>query len=281
MSERLSSYLTSWALSDPHPLAQTPTSDVFTVSYAGTTAVLKLLKPYGVEERSGAEALRHFDGHGAIRLLRSDEWGQLLEYAGGDSLVTLVDRGEDTASTQIIADVLRQLHSIPLHGAGEGLLRLDRRFRALSKKAQADRRAGVESIYARGATVAAELLADPREVRVLHGDIHHANIRQSPRGWLAFDPKGIVGERTYDCANTLCNPFRGTPRRDPLVHNEARLLGNAEILAQELRIALDRILAYTFAYACLSATWSLNIGDGDAAAWALATAEIVAPHLRL
>lgn len=281
MSDRLDSYLASWGLADPQPLAQTPTSEVFTVTCAGTTAVLKLLTPYGMEERSGAAALRHFDGHGAIRLLRSDEWGQLLEYASGDPLVTLVDRGEDTASTLIIADVLRQLHGVRLNGAGGGMFRLDRWFQELFAKAEADRRAGIESIFVRGATLATDLLGDPREVRVLHGDVHHANIRQSPRGWLAFDPKGLVGERTYDCANTLCNPFRGTPRHDPLVHNEARLLRNAEILARELGIALDRVLAYTFAYATLSATWSLNIGDGDAAAWALAIAEIVEPHLLL
>lgn len=279
MSDRLHSYMTSWGLADPHPLAQTPTSELFTVTFAGATAVLKLLTPYGKEERSGAAALRHFDGRGAIRLLRSDQWGQLLEYAGGDALVTLVERGDDTASTFIIADVLRRLHSVPVNGAGEGLFRLDRWFRELFTKAQADRRAGVDSIYVRGANLAADLLADPREVRVLHGDIHHANIRQSSRGWLAYDPKGLVGERTYDCANTLCNPFRGTPRYDPLVHDGARLLRNAEILGRELHIALDRVLAYTYAYACLSATWSLNIGDGDAAAWALAIAEIVEPQL--
>jgi streptomycin 6-kinase len=50
------------------------------------------------------------------------------------------------------------------------------------------------------------MLADPREVRVLHGDIHHRNIRMSGRGWLSLDPKGLVGERTYDCASSLCNP---------------------------------------------------------------------------
>jgi streptomycin 6-kinase len=76
----------------------------------------------------------------------------------------------------------------------------------LLEYAAAGRLAGIESIYLRSAALAERLLSDPREVRVLHGDIHHRNIRQSARGWLAFDPKGLVGERTYDCANTLYNP---------------------------------------------------------------------------
>ena len=95
---------------------------------------------------------------------------------------------------------------------------LERWFGALFHKAAADRDAGIESIYVRSASRAAQLLADQQDVRVLHGDIHHRNIRKSSRGWLSFDPKGVVGERAYECANTLCNPVM-----PELVHNETRL----------------------------------------------------------
>jgi streptomycin 6-kinase len=151
----------------------------------------------------------------------------------------------------------------------------------LFTKAAADRQAGIESIYVRCAPLAQRLLADQREVRVLHGDIHHRNIRQSSRGWLAFDPKGVVGDRAYDCANTLCNP----PMTE-LVHNEARLLTNAAILADTLAIDLPRVLAFTYAYACLNASWwSLRIGVDDIAqdlvAWHLKVAMIIEPHIDL
>ncbi len=126
----------------------------------------------------------------------------------------------------------------------------------------------------RGASLAERLLADQREVRVLHGDIHHRNIRQSVRGWLAFDPKGVVGERTYDCANTLCNP--AIPE---IVHNETRLLTQAAILADTLTIDLARVLAFTYAYACLSASWSLRIKAEDMVQWALKVAMIIEPHI--
>jgi streptomycin 6-kinase len=123
--------------------------------------------------------------------------------------------------------------------------------------------------------VAARLCADQREVRVLHGDIHHYNIRQSARGWLAFDPKGLVGERTYDCANTLCNP--GLPA---LVHNEARLLTHAAILADTLAIALPRLLAFTYAYTCLNASsWAQRSDGTDIVQWFLKVARIIEPHL--
>lgn len=119
-------------------------------------------------------------------------------------------------------------------------------------------------------------LADPRDVRVLNGDIHHGNICQFPRGWLPFDPKGLVGERTNDLANKLCYP--------PItvfVHNETRLLTNAGILADMLEIDLQRVLEFTFAYACLSASWSLNRDEEKMAKWALGVARIVKPHITL
>ncbi|MCJ7823422.1 MAG: hypothetical protein MUP44_00830, partial [Anaerolineales bacterium] len=211
-----------------------------------------------------------------VRLLRYDEGAQLMEYAAGDELVTLVEKGEDENATRIIAQVIKQLHSVPQDAPRDGLFMLDRWFGELFNKAAADRQAGIESIYVRSASLSERLLTDQGEVRVLHGDIHHRNIRQSSRGWLAFDPKGVVGERTYDCANTLCNP--GMPE---IVHNETRLLTTASILADTLAIDLSRVLAFTYAYACLSASWSLRIGADDMTEWALNVAVIIEPHIEL
>lgn len=276
-SKKLNYYLAAWNLSNPQLLTQTVTSHIYTVTHDNETVVLKLLAPSETEEQTGALALRYFDGRGAVRLLRYDEGAHLMEYAAGDELVTLVERGEDENATRIIAQVIKQLHSVSQDAPRDGLFVLDRWFGALFDKAAADRQAGIESIYVRSAALTGRLLADQREVRVLHGDIHHRNIRQSSRGWLAFDPKGVVGERTYDCANTLCNPV--IPE---IVHNETRLLTNAAILADTLAIDLSRVLAFTYAYACLNASWwSLHIGAEDIVQWALKVAVIIEPHIEL
>jgi streptomycin 6-kinase len=253
------------------------TSQIYTVSQAADTVILKLLSSDETKEQTGALALHHFAGHGAVRLLRFDQGAQLMEYASGDELVTLVERGEDEQATRVIAQVIAQLHAAPPDGPTDGLFRLDGWFESLFLQAAADRRAGSESIYVRGAAVAAKLLGDQREVRVLHGDIHHRNIRQSPRGWLAFDPKGLLGERTYDCANTLCNP-----EMPALVHNETRLLANAAILADMLGLDLARVLEFTYAYACLNSSWWLRIEADEAHSiieWFLKVAGIIEPHI--
>jgi streptomycin 6-kinase len=277
-NKKLNYYLDAWNLSNPQLLMQTMTSHIYTVTYDTKTAVLKLLSPSETEEQRGAVALRYFDGCGAVRLLRYDEGAHLLEYATGDELVTLVERGEDENATRIIAQVIKQLHSVPQDAPRDGLFILDRWFGELFNKAAVDRQAGIESIYVRSASLAEWLLADQHEVRVLHGDIHHRNIRQSSRGWLAFDPKGVVGERTYDCANTLCNPVM-----PELVHNETRLLTNAAILADALALDLSRVLAFTYAYACLNASWWLlrigTEGAEDIVQWHLNVAVIIEPHI--
>lgn len=154
---------------------------------------------------------------------------------------------------------------------------LERWFKQLFDKAEADRQAGNHTVYARSAALARRLLADQREIRVLHGDIHHRNIRQSARGWLSFDPKGLIGDRAYDCANTLCNPAMPN-----LVHNQTRLLTNAAILAESLAIDLSRVQAFTYAYACLNASWWLRIDPDDTIVqWSLKIASIVEPRLEL
>ena len=274
---RLNDYLAAWNLTTPQFLTQSMTSQIYTVMVEGETVILKLLSATETEEQTGALALHYFDGRGAVRLLRSDAGAQLLEYAAGEELVTLVERGEDQNATRIIAGVIQQLHSVPQDAPQDGLFLLTHWFRALFRKALADRHVGDESIYVRGASIAEQLLADQREVRVLHGDIHHSNIRQSGRGWLAFDPKGLVGERTYECANTLCNPVM-----PELVHNQNRLLTQAAILAEILGMDLQRILAFTYAYACLNASWwSGPSGSEELVQWHLKVAALIEPHIEM
>ena len=71
-----------------------------------------------------------------------------------------------------------------------------------------------------------------------------------------------------------------------LVHNETRLLTNAAILSDMLEIDLSRVLAFTYAYACLIASqWLLRLGMDDVAEdfiqWHLKVAVIIEPHLDL
>jgi streptomycin 6-kinase len=98
------------------------------------------------------------------------------------------------------------------------------------------------------ASTALELLAEPEEVVVLHGDIHHGNVLDfGPRGWLAIDPKGLVGERGFDHANLFCNPDLASATAP------GRLARQATIVAEAARLDRRRLLRWILAWAGLSA----------------------------
>jgi streptomycin 6-kinase len=205
----------------------------------------------------------------AIFMVMAQYVSQLLEYANGNDLMVLVQQGKDEQATAIIATVLNRLHYNP--ATIDGLVPLERWFRDLFKKASTE---SSQSIWARGAEVTRDLLDHPQDVRVLHGDIHHRNIRCHPkRKWLAFDPKGLLGERTFDAANVLCNPVD----MPELVADKNRFIKHAQILSEYLLIDLGRLLAFTFAYCCLSASWNLSANQD--ASLPLRVAEIAESYL--
>ncbi len=116
------------------------------------------------------------------------------------------------------------------------------------------------------------LEASQGERQLLHGDLHHYNVLfDSTRGWLAIDPKGVVGEVEFEIGATLRNPFE----RPDLFVSAAIVERRLARLARSLNINLARALEWGFAQAVLSAIWSLEDGftvEADAPVLRLATA---------
>ncbi|MDB5472273.1 MAG: 3-kinase, partial [Caulobacter sp.] len=105
-------------------------------------------------------------------------------------------------------------------------------------------------------TSAARLLARNHEPRVLHGDIHHANVLHDPaRGWRAIDPKGLIGPRGYDYANLLRNPLSERALDDGRLDRLAAQVAGLSGLPPE------EVLGWTLAHAGLAAAWSLEAGE--------------------
>lgn len=241
-----------WKLQDVQNLSKVYTSGPYIAQYKNNAAVLKIIKPESDEQNSPA-ILRYFDAEGAVKLLKSEDNALLLEYLDPEpELRNMVARGEDDQATKIIADVIKKLHSPRALTFPKNARNLREHFRALFEKAQIT----PNSIYGRAAQVASKLLSEEKDIRLLHGDIHHENILRSKRGWLAIDPKGIIGERTYDVANTLCNP----DNLSDIVHHPERILRQADILASELDMDKYRILAFAYTHSCISMCWSIENG---------------------
>ena len=66
---------------------------------------------------------------------------------------------------------------------------------------------------------------DPSDATLVHGDFHHHNLLSHGDGWLAIDPKPMVGEPEFDVPTFLWNPIGHLPTRESV---EAWISGFAE-----------------------------------------------------
>ncbi|MER9584325.1 aminoglycoside phosphotransferase family protein [Mesorhizobium sp. M0276] len=243
-----------WKVSVPELIAETFSSRIWKVfRQDGSPAIVKALKPFDdvADELRGEHYLAWRGGEGAVRLLGRDGHSMLLEYAGEILLEQVLDEKGDNAATGIAADVMAKLFSPGKYPFPPELQPLRERFASLFKKANADRNAGVDSLYVEAAVIADRLLANPHDIRPLHGDLHHENILHGPRGWLAIDPKGVLGDPGFDAANMFYNPLD----RDELCLDPERIAHMAEIFARTLGQTPPAILDHAIAYGCLSASW--------------------------
>lgn len=243
-----------WKVSAPELIAETFSSRIWKVLQEdGAPAIVKDLKPFDdvADELRGEHFLAWRRGEGAVRLLGRDGHRMLLEYAGDRLLAQELAEHGDDASTAIAAEVMARLFSPSKHPTPADLQPLRARYVSLFRKAAADRGAGKQSLYVEAATIAERLLAEPHDVRPLHGDLHHDNILFGPRGWLAIDPKGVLGDPGFDAANMFYNPLD----RDDLCIDPRRIAHMAEVFAATLGQTPRAILDHAIAYGCLSAAW--------------------------
>lgn len=219
----------------------------------GTEAVLKLALP-NRELLAEIEALRLFDGRGAVRLLQADaaEGALLIERVRPGT--PLADISDDAQATGIAAEVMQRLwrplpptHPFPTVAEwGEGLVRLRARFGGGTGPFP-------EPLVHRAERLFAELLQSAAEPVLLHGDLHHWNIVRAEREpWLAIDPKGVAGEPVYEAGALIRNRLPEPP--EPL---ETRRLLARRIaqLAEALGFERERLVGWALAQAVLAAWW--------------------------
>jgi streptomycin 6-kinase len=182
----------------------------------GSEAVLKVGIPYR-STRHEADALRFWDGHGAVRLLRVSEDGYSLLLERCVPGTNLWSLGEPEGNA-VGAGLLRRLWQEPPPGAP--FLRVselvDEWCDALPRTAPAQ---GYDAaLVAEAMELAQELAASQREMVLLHGDFHPANVLAAAREpWLAIDCQPLVGDPAYDLAQWLGDRYRAAERSpDPI-----------------------------------------------------------------
>jgi streptomycin 6-kinase len=263
-------YLSRWNLvPDGSPII-TNNARLLPVRYDGEPAMLKLA--IAEEERVGGMLMEWWDGDGAAPVLARADEAVLMERAQGTAtLADMAYAGQDDEACGKLCAVAARLHAPRAKPIVE-LVPLSQWFRELEPAA-----ASHGGNLARCAETARTLLTEPREVVVLHGDLHHGNVLDfGARGWLAIDPKGLVGERGFDFANIFTNPDLDNPTR-PLATKPDRFLRRLEVVTEAATLERKRLLCWILAWTGLSAAWCL--AGGDPAAIVLQIAQLTAAEL--
>ena len=235
----------------------------------GTAAVFKMGLP-SAESRSETAALRLCNGVGMVRLIEADDdnGALLLERLRPGEMLAAYFPERDEAATALAAEVMRAVwrplpaaHPLPdLRRWTHGIARIREHF---------DGGTGMlpEPVVARAEQLRESLLASAssNEITLLHGDLHHYNILSAvlpsrAQQWLAIDPKGVAGERAYECAAFLRNPgdFRAHPNA------RSMLARRVDQLVDLLELDRERIVAWSFVQGVLSAWWCV---EDNVAGW--------------
>jgi streptomycin 6-kinase len=172
----------------------------------GAEAVLKI--SFADEESEHeSDALAHWDGVGAVRVLERDDDRRALlleRVSPGDPLWDVAD---DEEAVVAAASLLVRLHAVPLDDVHpfRSLVDVSARW---SETIPADWLACGRPYDRRLLDTAADaclaLPLDRSGARLLHQDFHGGNVLRSERdGWVAIDPKPLVGDPAFDAASLL------------------------------------------------------------------------------
>ncbi|MBD0338343.1 MAG: phosphotransferase [Thermoleophilia bacterium] len=203
----------------------------------GTPVVLKVGFPHAEAERE-SDALLHYGGRGAVRLLAHDPERNALLLERCEPGTSLWEVEDDEEAMSIAASVLRRLWSLPPAP--------DHSFRVLADEADAwlgQLRADWDVLgrpFERAlvdAAVAAVRELAPSQPRLVlcHQDFQGSNVLRAEREpWLAIDPKPTVGEPAFDVASLLRD--RRWDVRAPVIRRRLDLLaGELELDRERLR----------------------------------------------
>jgi streptomycin 6-kinase len=253
LQARIHAHTRDWSV-QVESIAETETSVLLSGHRAGQPIVLKVLRQPGDEWHSGA-VLAAFEGRAVVRVYEHTGGALLLErLRPGSALVELVLAGQDGAATDILADVMGAMAPrsppAPAPTVLDWAAGFDRYAATGDGQIPSDLLAHAHGLYL-------QLCHSQSRVRLLHGDLQHYNVLlDARRGWLAIDPKGVVGEPEFEIGAALRNPVE-----------RADLFAQPDIVARRLqrfadKLAIDRgrALSWGFAQAVLSAAWTVEDG---------------------
>ncbi|GAA1751731.1 aminoglycoside phosphotransferase family protein [Aeromicrobium alkaliterrae] len=254
---RLAHALEAWDLVVDGPPMHGHTAVVVPVLADGAAAVLKAGWPFE-EPRQEWLALRHWDGRGAVRMLRADPASNvlLLERLGTSDLRAL----GAIEACEVVAGLYASLH-VPaparLDRLSATVARWTDDLAALPRSAPFPRRLVEQAVH-----LGRALAADPgTDGTLVHTDLHDENVLAADRApWLAIDPQPLSGDPHYEIAPMLWNRWDEVlAARDPRFAIRRRF----HTLVDVAGLDEDRARDWVVVREAHNAMWAIEDGDAD------------------
>ncbi|MFF8608074.1 aminoglycoside phosphotransferase family protein [Streptomyces sp. NPDC015346] len=220
----------------------------------GSPAALKIAPAFTRPDLE-RDALAHWNGWGAVRLLEGGEDGPLvLERLQPE--VSLRSLPEAKALLEAAGTVRKLWVEPPAeHGFESVAARTARQAGAMAEYG-ADAEAG--ALTAAALAAREELVAHSPETLLLHGCFRQGKVLSGERGpWLAVGPEPLVGERAYDLARLVRDRVEDLVAASAGASVARRRINK---LADSLEVDRERLRAWTLFRAVESATRALAAG---------------------
>jgi streptomycin 6-kinase len=227
-----------------------------------TPAVLKL-QPVTDYTAGEPDALRAWNGDGAVRLLEHDpeSGSMLLERLDADR--SLASVRDDLVALQILSELLTRLSAVPAPAGMRqlsefGAALLDRAPRVLTLVGEPSQRRLIQSC----AAALNEVLPDAGD-RLVHEDLHFDNIlaphpanRREP--WLAIDPNPVAGDPGFALLAALHNRWEEAVATGDVARAVRRRF---DLMTDVLGLDRKRATAWTLGRILQNVLWDVEHDD--------------------
>jgi streptomycin 6-kinase len=201
----------------------------------GTPAVLKVQWPHRESLQEG-EALRRWNGEGAVRLLAEDTERSALLLERSEPGLPLSSAG--TQALDVLIGLLPRLWT-----SAEGFWTIEDEAPYLFEDLEQARHPQLKDAalaYLR------DLVPTQGERVLVNQDLHGANVLAAEREpWLVIDPKPIAAERELGAASVV--------RSNELGHSKPEVISRLDRLCSELGLDRERAFGWTVAH---TVAWS-------------------------
>lgn len=224
----------------------------------GEDLVLKIGFPGDEEFLREVKALRIYNGNGAIKILKEDLDNSVILLEAcipGNPLHTLNNEEKEIL---IFTNICKRIWAkVPEDSSFAKLADEGKYFDWYFKNVKKAQKHLPQDLVLKAQEKFNYLINTQKELYLLHSDLHHDNILSSDRGWLAIDPKGLIGEREFEPSTFILNPYKRFKENETLINHEF-FAKRIELIANTLRFDKDRIAAWAFIKQILALIWSLQ-----------------------